>query len=347
MVTKCDRWWCCAAALLLLSVSCATERSESVEISGATMGTYYRVTARCADLGLNADALGRIVDDRLAHVNSVASHYDPTSELSSLNAGAVDEWIAVSAPLQKLLTTAQTLHQLTRGRFDVTVAPLVDLWGFGPAETSSPPDSAQIERILQRIGSTHLEVTDGQARKHRAVQIDLSALAKGWGVDVVSKKLDELGCANHLVDIGGEVRARGVNAGGLPWRVGVEAPGPGAPKGMRVLSLADAAVATSGDYRNFRIYGDQTLSHFIDPATGRPVPRDVASVSVVHESAMWADGLATALAVLGADAAMELAEREGLPVLLIVRREPSSSAGFETGFEERYTASMTNYLVAP
>jgi thiamine biosynthesis lipoprotein len=167
--------------------------------------------------------------------------------------------------------------------------------------------------------------------------VDLSAIAKGYGVDRVALRLEEAGCTDYLVDVGGEVRARGASPRGDAWRVGIEVPDPERIGGVqRVLALHDLALATSGDYRNFIDLDGGRYSHTIDPRTGRPVSHRLASVTVAHPSAMWADGYATAINVLGPERGIDLAERLGLPVLLLVHAE--------NGFQERYTPAFTQLL---
>jgi thiamine biosynthesis lipoprotein len=170
--------------------------------------------------------------------------------------------------------------------------------------------------------------------------VDLSAIAKGHGVDRVAEVLDRADCTDYLVDIGGEVRSRGMSPRQTPWRVGIEVPDPQLIGSVqRVVNLPGMAVATSGDYRNYLDFDGERFSHSIDPRTGYPVQHLLASVSVVHESAMWADGWATALNVLGPEAGFELAATENLAAYFLIRRAD--------GFEERYTPSMQNYLEAP
>ncbi len=333
--------------MLLCIAGCGTDRAY-VRFDGPTMGTYYQVTAFCPGQGV--EPLNRAVEAVLFAVNTEMSTYDPASELSRFNAAEAEVWFPVSDALVEVVTAAAALAELSHGAFDVTVAPLVNLWGFGPAGT--PAAAPTDEAITQALAQTGWEALETQAapaalRKDRSLTVDLSAIAKGHGVDRVAAGLVALGCADLLVDIGGEVFGQGLGPGGRPWRVGVEVPDPAsAGTVQRVLSIDGHAVATSGDYRNFIEYESGRVSHTIDPRTGRPVTHDLASVTVVHASAMWADGLATALNVLGLEEGLALAEAEGLAALFVVRREPAAEAGALT-FEERYTSAMQNYLEPP
>lgn len=326
------RWGGLAVALLLV-IGCGGE-GDYRRYGGTTMGTYYQVTARCP-----AD-VGSIVQDTLRKVNEEMSTYLPDSALSRFNAASPGEWFPVSPELAEVVDAAAVLSRESGGAFDVTVGPLVNLWGFGPDEITSLPAADVVAETLKRIGHQHLQVAHDppRLRKTADLYVDLSAIAKGYGVDRVTARLAEAGCEAMLVDVGGEVRGAGQSPSGRPWRIGVEVPDPESHGAVqRILRLADGAVATSGDYRNFVESEGRRFSHTIDPRTGYPVEHSLASVSVLHPSAMWADGYATLLTVLGPEEGMEFARRHGLAALFIVRT-PS-------GFEERYTEPLQSLLV--
>ena len=315
--------------------------SDYVVLEGATMGTYYRITARCP--GAEETDLSATVEETLAEVNGQMSTYLPESELSRFNRAPVDEWQPVSAELLSVVAAALDITALSNGAFDVTVGPLINLWGFGPdGSISHRPSPEAVSEALERVGSRYLLIDRGRNAllRKRALYVDLSAIAKGYGVDRVVARLSGQACTDQLVDIGGEVGSRGVNPEGRPWRVGIEVPDPDTFGAIqRIVPISGLSVATSGDYRNFLDLDDgRRVSHTVDPHTGQPVSHDLASVTVLHESAMWADGFATALNVLGPDAGFALAEREGLAAIFLIRRAD--------GFEERYTAPMRTYLDA-
>ena len=305
------------------------------------MGTYFRVTHYCD--GVDATALTA----ELTVVNRELSNYDPASELSRLNREPVGRWLPVSNALPQVLAASWQLHRSSDAAFDVTLAPVLRLWGFGPGAEpiKQEPSADALKRALAHVDAEALEWRAGapaEVRRTADVEVDLSAIAKGHGVDRLAGVLEEAGCANYLVDIGGEVRARGAGRGGSGWRIGVEVPEPGQLGGIqRVLQLTDAGLATSGDYRNFVTVPDESgeslrRPHAIDPRTGEPVRHSLTSVTVVADTAMLADGWATALLVLGPAAGFELAKTEGLAALFLVRSA--------SGFEERYTASFRPYL---
>lgn len=299
-------------------------------VDGQTMGTTYRILARCPE---NLDA-GRI-DAVLASVNASMSNWDKDSEISRFNASPVGRWSTLSPPLAEVMRTALTLSEMSDGAFDVSVGALVNVWGFGPAPVRPWPDDVELEAARVRTGFRHLELAGNRLRKTLDVSIDLSALAKGYGVDAVAAVVEEQGCAHYLVEIGGEVRVRGKNRKGRPWLLGIEMPD-GSGLAHRVVELKEGAVATSGDYRNFFEHDGTRYSHTIDPRLGTPVTHALASVTVVHASAMWADGYATAIAVLGPEGGLKLAESRDLAAYLLVRGDD--------GLEPRATASMTSLL---
>ena len=330
-----------AGILILAAMSGCARDPEYLHLEGATMGTYYRIVARCP--GSDAGHMQELVGQALEAVDAKMSTYRTDSELSRFNAAAAGEWISVSPELMTVMQAAERIHGLSGGAFDVTVGPLVDLWGFGPGGAiTRTPTEEELAVALASVGMDRLALDPalGVIRKLARVSVDLSAIAKGFGVDRVSERLAGSGCSDALVDIGGEVRAKGRNPSGRPWRIGIEIPDPEAfGTVQRVVPLTERALATSGDYRNFLDLEDgRRVSHTMDPRAGRPVQHELASVTVLHTSAMWADGWATALNVLGPAAGLAVAESQGLAAILIVRNV--------SGFEERYTSWMQSYLDA-
>ena len=303
----------CAITLTVVATSCSGPHYQALD--GQTMGTSYRVVARCPAALDPAE-----IDAVLSRVNASMSNWDVDSEVSRFNASPIGEWMTLSAPLAEVMATALTLSAMSDGAFDVTVGALVDLWGFGPVPARGWPDGVEIERALARTGFRHLEFEGDRLRKIRDVRIDLSALAKGYGVDAVAVAVVGQGCTDFLVEIGGEVRVQGRNPRARPWRLGIEAPD-GSGSAHRIVTMNDGAIATSGDYRNFFERDGKRYSHTIDPRLGTPVEHVLASATVVHGSAMWADGYATLIAVLGPEAGLAFAESRDLAAYLLVRGE--------------------------
>ena len=307
-------------APMIAALAAACDGAVYRALDGQTMGTSYRIVARCPT---PLDA-GRI-DAILASVNASMSAWDDSSELSRFNASPVGEWSPLSPPFAEVMRAALQLSAMSAGAFDVSVGALVDLWGFGPVPSHGVPRDEEVEAALARTGFRHLELEGGRLRKTLDVKIDVSALAKGFAVDAVADDVAAQGCADILVAIGGEIRVRGKNPQGHPWRLGVEMPD-ARGAAQRVLALEEGAIATSGDYRNYFERDGRRYSHTIDPRRGRPVAHGLASVSVVHPSAMWADGYATLIAVLGPEAGLAFARSKELPAYLLVRREDGLEA---------------------
>ncbi|WP_246156286.1 FAD:protein FMN transferase [Thiohalocapsa marina] len=312
-------------------------------LQGSTMGTTYSVQVTGplpppAGAEHDPEALQRRIDALLEQINAMMSTYRPDSELSRFNAAATTDWFAVSPELAQVVATAQSISRASDGAFDVTVGPLVNLWGFGPElDTDLPPSQARIDATLARTGYQLLEVRQAPPalrKAHADVYVDLSAIAKGYGVDRVAALLTELGYDNALVEIGGELRGQGVRGPARPWRIAVERPQADGPRRVfRVVQLRNLGMATSGDYRNFFELDGVNYSHTIDPATGRPVHHQLASVTVLAEQCMLADAWATALLVLGPERGLERAESLGLAALLIERQGEALSAQSTPAFD--------------
>ena len=327
--------------LVLLLGGCGNRAHEHglTEFSGPTMGTYYNIKIADPPDQLQTATVGELIEQELENLSRDMSTYDETSELSHFNNSRVTGWIPASAGLIAVLREAQHVSALSDGAFDVTVAPLVDLWGFGPVDTGDRvPTAQEIEAVAASTGYTRISIRTSPPalrKDHPDTSIDLSSIAKGYAVDVLAEMLDSLDIANYLVEIGGELRGKGLNRRGEQWRIGIEAPSSGKRAVYAVIALDDVAVATSGDYRNYFEKNGQRYSHTIDPVTGRPITHKLASVTVVGRSAMQADAMATALMVLGPDKGYALAEREGLAACFIIRSGQ--------GFTDRQTTAFNRH----
>ncbi len=331
----------CAA--LLAGCAPSEPEVETLALEGRTMGTYWSVRVAAPPPALDAAELQADLEAALAEVNAQMSNYDPDSELSRFNRAPIGEWFEVSSEHAEVLAAALEISALSEGVFDVTVGPLVNLWGFGSrdVEHDAVPSADQLRAALQRVDWTQLEVREEPPaiRRLADVYVDLGGIAKGHGADVMARVLEAHGATRYLADIGGDMRGRGYNARGKPWRVGIEVPAIGQRGGVQaVIGIEDAGVATSGDYRNFFVHDGVRYSHTIDPTTGWPIPERVASVTVIHPSAMWSDGLATAFNVMGPEAGLTLAGELSLPVLFILYGDE--------GLEEVASPAFAEFRVA-
>lgn len=310
--------------LLLMGLTSGCERhSGLIEIQGHTMGTSYSIKLVELPEGMNAEELKEAIDTRLEQINEVMSTYRATSAISRFNADHSTDWIEAHPELVALVERARLISEWSGGAFDVTVGPLVDLWGFGPRlEAPGIPDDSLIGATRARIGYDKVATREDPPalrKARRDVEIDLSAIAKGYGVDQVAALLDDMGSRAYLAEIGGELRARGRKSADQPWRVAIERPTAGVRAVHRVLALEDAAMATSGDYRNFFEHEGQWYSHTIDPKTGHPVTHTLASVTVIAKDCATADALATAFLVMGPVDGYQLADSAGVAALFVTR----------------------------
>jgi len=313
--------------------------TDELVLSGPTMGSTY--TVRVTD-GARAESSARqLVEAALADVDVAMSSYRQDSELARFNESRSTDWFAVSGLLADTVDRSLRLGKLTGGAFDITVAPLVQLWGFGPADPlPRPPAEEQVTARLQRAGQVHLQLrqTPPALRKQLpGLELDLDGIAPGAAVDLIATRLEAAGFHDYMIEVGGEVRAHGRNAAGAPWRIGIERPDEHGRSVGRVLHIAGMSVSTSGDYRDYFEVGGRRYGHTIDPATGRPVADTLASVTVLRPLAAEADALATALTVLGPEAGWSLAEAQGWPALF-VERTPDGYRQRETGTFARYAA---------
>ena len=326
--------------LVWLTVSCtSTDQIPRYTFRGETMGTSFSVTVAGQPLsGEVTSQLRAAIDSQLANLDAMMSTYESRSEVSRFNASTSTDWFQVSHDTAMVFQWAREISEATRGAFDVTVGSLVDAWGFGPAgPPQTLPSDSDVARLLTAVGFRQIEVDEAipAIRKTSAdVRVDLSAVAKGYAVDRVADFLAAEGHRSYLIEIGGEVRTKGHRTAGQPWRVGIERPTDGPASLHGVIELTDAALATSGDYRNYIEVDGVRRSHTIDPRIGRPVTHTLASVSVIDTLCVRADALATALEVLGPDEAYELATEQGWAALLIVR----DNAG---GYRERLTPAFS------
>ena len=285
------------------------------------MGTTYTITVH----GASADELAGLpveIDARLRSINKAMSTWDPQSEISRINEMPFGQWVTVSEDFERVLNAAMSLSEATEGAFDTTVGPLVNLWGFGPAARDNPPDASALEEARRRVGYRNLVVNGWRLSKRvPGMYLDFSAIAKGYGVDAVAEILRRRGVDNFLVEIGGEVIVAGWAPGGAPWAIGIERPEENVAWGAAfhgVVHLTHGALATSGSYRRFKRRQTEKSHHIIDPRTGMSTNSSLVSVTVFAPDCMTADGIATALMVMGADAGLRwLATRPGVDALFL------------------------------
>jgi len=293
---------------------------------GLAMGSTYTVKLFApgvddARIGAARDAVAAVFENVVAKMST----YDPASELSRFNRHDATTPFAVSHDTFSVFEIARDVSEASRGAFDVTVAPSVNVWGFGPDKTRRVP-ADDVQRIARaQIGYGKLAL-DSQSRsvskRARGVMADFSGIAQGYGAQLAARALDALGFDRYMVDMSGEIRTRGRNADGRGWQIAIERPDAMPQRAHLIVPVSDTSLATSGDYRIFFEQDGRRYSHEIDPATGAPVTHALASVSVVTPDCARADAWATALFVLGPEKGYALAAAHGLAAHFIVREAP-------------------------
>ncbi len=318
-----------AVLLLAALVSCGCRPAATpIEFSGHTQGTSYSIRAFCRspEPGLQAD-----VDRALNDVIATMSTYEPTSTLSRFNASAPGGWYEVPTSLARVVVVAQQLASFSAGAFDATVGPLVNVWGFGPpgGKRDAVPSAESVTAARTRIGYRHLDarLTPPSLRKRFDIDVDLSAVAQGYTVDVVAELLDRRGCPSYMIEIGGEVRVGARKPDGERWRIAID--GPDGAAEPTVLQLEHSGVSSSGDYHDFFEIEHHRYSHTMDPRTGAPIDHDLAAVTVLDASTIWADGYATVLNVLGPVDGPAFAAAHGVAAQFI-ERTPTGYVRHET-----------------
>jgi FAD:protein FMN transferase len=330
----------CLIISLLFLTACQPQQSIYSKLNGFTMGTSYSVTLKIetANKTIDTSRLKQAIEQRLAVINQLMSTYIDESELSRFNQTQSTECLALSDETLSVINAAQLVFKQSHGKFDVTLAPLIELWGFDKKETNDAiPDDAQIQLLLNQIGSDKFTVADDCVKKqHTALSINLSAIAKGYAVDQIAHVVSQSGSSDYLVEIGGEVANQGVNPQGKPWRIAIESASSQQRSIQRVLTPKGYGVATSGDYRNYFEKDGERYSHTIDPTTGKPIKHNLASVTVLHNQTMFADAYATAVMVMGDKEALVFAEEQQFPIFMLVKHEQ--------GFKEVYNDAFKQFI---
>ena len=327
----------CAMFCLLVLVAACTGNGPR-EIQGTTLGTRYSLLLACTfDVARARD----IAESAFERVDASMSTYRTDSELMELNRGEPFKWLAISQDFATVIAASHDISQFTDGAFDPTIGALVGLWGFGAAAVpEAAPAEAEIAplRVASGWRGLELDTAGPRVRRRSDFALDLSAIAKGYAVDLAIAGLEAEGCGDLLLEVGGEVGVRGTRPGGGHWVLGIESP-ENIGGIAQAVSLSDASIATSGDYRNQLRIGDAFYSHTLDPETGRPVTHNVASVSVVASSTMRADALATALSVMGPVRGRAFAETHEIDAYFILRTE--------SGYDSFATGRFLSLLLTP
>ncbi|MEO1940634.1 MAG: FAD:protein FMN transferase [Candidatus Thioglobus sp.] len=290
---------------LFLSLSGCGQNQSIEQVSGKTMGTTYLIKSQ------GVQASQQQVDVRLNQINKIFSSWDKSSEISQLNRQPINHSIAISAELSQVLNAAIQVHQQTDGYFDPGLGQLIDVWGFGAISVLTKPDRKAIATALNNSSIVQTTLEGQKFSKKADVYLNLSAIAKGYAVDEIYKLLDQQGIERFMVEIGGEIKAKG------SWTIGIETP---AGQDPIEIKLINKSIATSGNYRQYFVWEGERYAHILDPHTGLPVNSDLFSASVIHPSNLLADAYATAMMSMGSKKAIELAQRLQLKTVLILEK---------------------------
>ena len=311
-----------ALCLLLSATACRQTTPEPTYLNGATMGTTWSVILPSELSTPESKSLQDKLQARLDHINRLMSTYDPDSELSKFNDQASTDWFPLSGETLQVILLSLEISDLSGGAFDVSVGPLVELWGFGAAPRGEHiPTDQEVEETLSRVGYLNIEVRSNPPAVRKKVpqlKIDLSAVAKGYAVDALADILRQNKFSDFLVEVGGELRVAGKRNKDSLWRIAIEKPLDDSRQVETVFHLSNIALATSGNYRNFYLENGQRYAHTIDPASGRPILHKLASATVLDRSSARADALATALMVMGEKKARKFCEAQQIASYLLI-----------------------------
>ncbi|MEO1303736.1 MAG: FAD:protein FMN transferase [Pseudomonadota bacterium] len=323
-----------APLLALLFCFACGNTPMPIEISGQTMGTTYRVVVTDQAMEMNAESFRVLVEATLEQVNADYSNWDPDSEVSRFNASESLEFVEISHGFRQMMSLSDAVFHATDERFDLTLTPVIDLWGFGTSgAVETRPNDTDLKAAMSLVGQTRVieRSSDGrQLRKTRpGATIYLTAVAKGYGIDAVAAALADAGATDFMVEIGGDLFVSGQSARGNKWMIGIERPEPGMRQVEEIVALTEVGMATSGDYRNYFEQDGVRFSHIIDATTGAPITHRTASVTVIAESALAADAWATALLVVGAEEGLQIAAENRVDALFIVKQNSRNGDTFE------------------
>ena len=325
---------------LIFFLSGCQAEDKVLRFTGETMGTTYNVVVM-ANHDVNERDLHTAIRKKLAKVNKHLSNWDPNSEISRFNALKTPSEFVMSKMLRDVMVSAMAVHTKSNGSFDITLGPLINLWGFGSkGSKQSIPTDHDISSALSKVGQNTKLVLDHRAntllKKDVDIQANLSAIAKGFGVDEVAETLRDFGIKSYMVEIGGDLFAQGQNPKGQKWQIGIEHPDPKGRDIQLITKVTNLGMATSGDYRNYFEKDGIRYSHILNVKTGRPVTHKTASVTVLAENAMLADAWATALLALGEVEGMKIAKKNNLAAFFIFRSSGSKEVTFSTLMSPRF-----------
>lgn len=327
-------------AAFLLLVGCDTDsKAQPTVLEGKTMGTFWRVSVVDVD-AQRAKNLQQKIQTQLDADDQLMSTWKNDSALMRFNHSTSTAPWPVSEAMADIVSLSLRVGDKTEGAMDITIGPLVNLWGFGPdKQPVKTPEPSQIAAAKARTGLAHLTVINRAGEQFLQKDlpdlfVDLSTVGEGYAADHLARLMEQEGIARYLVSVGGALASRGLNAQGQPWRVAVQKPTDRENVAQAVVDINGHGISTSGSYRNYYELDGKRISHIIDPRTGRPIQHSLVSVTVIAPTALEADTWDTGLMVLGSEKAKEVVQREGLAVMMIVKE----GDGFTTWMSPQFSA---------
>lgn len=312
-----------AVFFVLIGTLSACGHGDSLEsFGGPTMGSTYSIKY-VRHAGLPAPAAVQVeVEKILTEVDRQLSTYRSDSDIERFNALPANHCQAMPASILELVRVGEQLSMQSAGAFDLTVEPLLNLWGFGPqAREEKIPTAQALAEVRQRVGHDHLRIDGDRLCKDAAVEVDFNSIAAGYAVDTIAAKLDAMGIHDYLAEATGELKAAGRKLDGTPWRIALEEPRDDRQVAERIIAIDGYGLSTSGDYRHYFVQNGQRFSHTLDARTGLPVSHSLASVTVIHPCALMADGLSTLLLILGPEQGWDYAEQHGIGAFFVMRAD--------------------------
>ncbi|UWF51214.1 FAD:protein FMN transferase [Pseudomonas sp. N3-W] len=320
---------------ILASALLGCGNGDSMEsFGGPTMGSTYSIKY-VRNKGLPGPKEVQVeVEKILADVDRQMSTYRSDSDIEHFNDLPANRCQTLPAPVLELVRLGEQLSEQSEGSYDLTVEPLMNLWGFGPQGREEKVPTAQaLAEVMQRVGYHHLRIDGDQLCKDAAVEVDFNSIAAGYTVDTIAAKLEAMGIHNYLAEATGELKAAGKKLDGSAWKIALEEPRDDQQVAQRIIDVDGYGVSTSGDYRNYFEQGGQRYSHTFDARTGAPITHNLASVTVIHPSTLMADGLSTLLLILGPERGWDYAEKHGIGAFFVIRADTGFVTRTNQAFE--------------
>jgi thiamine biosynthesis lipoprotein len=311
--------------IVLSSCSHKDQNTDFVIYNGYAFGTTYKIKIRSTRLSKNIAEQATLEDNivlELKRLDLLFSSWNKDSVISKFNASPINTWVEVPREVAYLLKKSITISKKTKGKFDITIGGVVDIWGFGSSKTNSIPSKKEVKKFLMKTGIDNLIVDEENSRvlKKLNLEINVSAIAKGYIVDKISSFLSKKNFIHHMVEIGGEIKVSGFKENKEKWKIYIKKPRKISSELSFLINVTNIGIATSGDYSNYIVVKGKKMSHIIDPVSGYPKISDISSVTVMHKDVAVADAFATAFMIMNVDSVLKIANENKLSVMIIFHK---------------------------